>query len=115
MIAGRDAPTFGEAKNAWLTGTAAWNYVAITQWILGIRPTYAGLQIAPVLPAAWDGFKATRVFRGVTYQIDVQRVGSGHDISLTVDGAPVAGDVVPQPQDHRRTVHVSVELGRQTE
>ena len=56
MIAGRDAPTHGEAKNSWLTGTAAWNYVAITQWILGIRPTLDGLQIAPVLPAGWDGF-----------------------------------------------------------
>ena len=47
MIAGRDAPTHGEAKNSWLTGTAAWNYVAITQWILGIRPSYDGLRIAP--------------------------------------------------------------------
>ena len=55
MIAGKDAPTHGEAKNSWLTGTAAWNYVAITQYILGIRPTYDGLMVAPVIPAAWKG------------------------------------------------------------
>ena len=61
MIAGRDAPTHGEAKNSWLSGTAAWNYVAITQWILGIRPEHAGLRIAPVLPSGWSGFSARRV------------------------------------------------------
>ena len=54
MIAGRDAPTHGEAKNSWLTGTAAWNYIAIAQWILGIRPAWDGLQVAPVIPAAWS-------------------------------------------------------------
>ena len=53
MIAGRDAPTHGEAKNSWLTGAAAWNYVAVTQWILGIRPALDGLEIAPVLPSSW--------------------------------------------------------------
>ena len=55
-IAGREAPTFGEAKNSWLTGTAAWSYVAVTHWILGIRPEHHGLRIDPCLPAAWDGF-----------------------------------------------------------
>ena len=55
MIAGRDAPTHGEAKNSWLTGTAAWNFVAISQWILGIRPEHDGLRIEPALPAAWTG------------------------------------------------------------
>ena len=51
MIAGRDAPTHGEAKNSWLTGTAAWNMVAISQWILGIRPEHDGLRVEPVIPA----------------------------------------------------------------
>jgi cellobiose phosphorylase len=60
MIAGREAPTHGEAKNSWLTGTAAWNLVAITQWILGIRAEFDGLRIAPVLLAGWPGFTATR-------------------------------------------------------
>ncbi|MBN1642583.1 MAG: glycosyl transferase [Anaerolineae bacterium] len=110
MIAGRDAPTHGEAKNSWLTGTAAWNYVAVTQWILGIRPVYDGLEIAPVLPAAWEGFQATRVLRGVTYRISVTRAGPGHAVSLSVDGRPIEGRVVPIPQDGRREVTVHVVL-----
>ena len=73
MIAGRDAPTHGEAKNSWLTGTAAWNMVAISQWILGIRPEHDGLRVEPVLPGAWSGFRATRRFRGTTYDIEVVR------------------------------------------
>ena len=110
MIAGRDAPTHGEAKNSWLTGTAAWNYVAITQWILGIRPTYAGLQIAPVIPSDWPGFKATRLFRGVTHHITVERAGPGNTVSLRVDGKPVEGDVVPLPPASQREVTVQVTL-----
>jgi cellobiose phosphorylase len=111
MIAGCDASTHGEAKNSWLTGTAAWNYVAITQWILGIQPTYHGLKIAPTLPASWPGFKATRIFRGVTYHIAVEQAGEGNAVSLTVDGEPVAGDVVPIPAAGQTEVHVTVVLG----
>jgi len=96
MIAGRDAPTHGEAKNSWLSGTAAWNYVAITQWILGIQPEHTGLRIAPALPAGWSGFSARRVFRGVTYQIRVERRGPGNRVALEVDGESLAGDIVPQ-------------------
>jgi cellobiose phosphorylase len=95
MIAGRDAATQGEAKNSWLTGTAAWNYVAITQWILGIRPTYDGLQVAPVIPKDWTGFEATRIYRGVTYHITVKRQGEGNRVSLMVDGEPIDGNVIP--------------------
>jgi cellobiose phosphorylase len=95
MIAGRDAATHGEAKNSWLTGTAAWNYVAITQWILGIRPTYDGLSVSPVITPDWSGFEVTRVFRGVTYNITVQRAGAGNIVSLVVDGQPVEGNVIP--------------------
>jgi cellobiose phosphorylase len=110
MIAGRDAPTHGEAKNSWLSGTAAWNYVAITQWILGIRPTYEGLRIAPVIPTDWPGFRATRVFRGVTYHIAVERAGEGNEVSLSVDGQPVAGDVVPLPAEGQTEMHVKAVL-----
>ncbi|MBY9013932.1 MAG: glycosyl transferase, partial [Candidatus Lokiarchaeota archaeon] len=70
-IAGKDAPTFGEAKNSWLTGAAAWNFIAITNYILGIRPVYNGLCISPIIPKNWPGFKATRIFRNVKYQISV--------------------------------------------
>jgi cellobiose phosphorylase len=89
MIAGKDAPTQGEAKNSWLTGTAAWNYVAITQWILGIRPTYDGLVVAPVIPERWSGFRVTRRFRGAVYHIEVRREGPGNHVSLLVDGTPL--------------------------
>jgi cellobiose phosphorylase len=102
MIAGIDAPTHGEAKNSWLTGTAAWNFVAITQWILGIRPHYDGLQIAPVIPSSWGGFQATRIFRGVTYHITVKRDGLGNAVSLVVDGQPIEGNIVPLAKDRHR-------------
>jgi cellobiose phosphorylase len=97
MIAGRDAPTHGEAKNSWLSGTAAWNYVAITQAMLGLQPTFAGLRLEPCLPAAWDGFNATRRFRGVTYEIEVfnpQHVSRGLQ-RLVVDGQEIAGNILP--------------------
>jgi cellobiose phosphorylase len=95
MIAGKDAPTHGEAKNSWLTGTAAWAFCAATQYILGIRPTLRGLQIAPVIPAGWPGFQAVRKYRGATYRISVIRKGKGSSVSLTVDGRPVPGNLVP--------------------
>jgi cellobiose phosphorylase len=97
MIAGRDAATHGEAKNSWLTGTAAWNYVAITQFILGIRPALDGLEVKPVIPSDWNGFEAVRNFRGVRYVISVQREGPGNDVSLEVDGQPIEGTVIPLP------------------
>jgi cellobiose phosphorylase len=91
-IAGRDAPTHGEAKNSWLTGTAAWNLVAVTQWILGIRPEHDGLRIDPCLPSEWHGFEATRRFRGAEYRIAVRR---GQVKELLVDRRRVDGDVIP--------------------
>jgi cellobiose phosphorylase len=97
MIAGKDAPTHGEAKNSWLTGTAAWNLVAITQWILGIRPDHDGLRIDPCLPTDWDGFTATRLFRGARYDITVTKSPGrrGRVRQLTVDGTPVDGTLAP--------------------
>ncbi|MGC8873466.1 MAG: GH36-type glycosyl hydrolase domain-containing protein [Chloroflexia bacterium] len=106
MIAGRDAPNHGEAKNSWLTGTAAWSYVAITQWILGIRPTFGGLEIEPVMPSHWPGFEARRRFRGTLYHISVRRAGPGNAVSLEVDGRPVAGTTVPLPPPGTREVFV---------
>jgi cellobiose phosphorylase len=110
MIAGIDAPTFGEAKNSWLTGTAAWNYVAITQWILGIRPELDGLRIAPVIPSAWPGFRATRIFRGVTYQITVERAAGDQIPGLIVDGEAISGALVPLPGAGITRVEVTVRL-----
>jgi cellobiose phosphorylase len=114
MIAGPDAPTHGEAKNSWLTGTAAWNLVAISQWILGIRPEFEGLRVEPVIPAAWPGFHVTRVFRGTTYDIDVVRaeraLNRAARVDLVVDGQPVEGTLVPFPPPGTQRVRVDVRL-----
>jgi cellobiose phosphorylase len=110
MIAGKDAPTHGEAKNSWLTGTAAWNYYAIVQWILGIRTDLNGLTIAPVIPTTWPGFKATRKFRGVIYHIEVKRSGPGNHVALEVDGTALKGNTIPPPGDGRKEVSVKVTL-----
>ena len=106
MIAGKDAATHGEAKNSWLTGTAAWNYVAITQNILGIQPTFDGLQVKPVIPSAWKGFEATRSFRGVRYEISVVREGTGNSVILEVDGKSIDGTVIPLPNKETKIVKV---------
>ena len=97
MIAGKDAPNFGEAKNSWLTGTAAWTFLDVSQYILGIRPDYDGLAVDPCIPSSLDGFEAKRDFRGVTYHITVKNpdhVEKGIK-SLTVNGTPVTGNVIP--------------------
>lgn len=101
MIAGKDAVRHGEAKNSWLTGTAAWNYVAITQAILGIQADFNGLKVDPCIPAAWDGFEITRVFRGDTYVIKISNpdhVSKGVK-SITLNGTPVEGNVIPPVGD----------------
>lgn len=97
MTAGRDAPTPGEAKNAFLTGTAAWSFVAITQYILGVTPSPEGLVVNPAIPKAWKGFTVTRKFRGKTYSIDVKNTsGTGAGVKkLTVDGKSIEGTTVP--------------------
>jgi len=85
--------------------------VAITQHILGIRPAYDGLMVAPVIPEAWKGFSASRLFQGVRYDITVKRVGKGNRVELIVDGKAVAGNVIPKPGDGRNRVKVMVQLG----
>ena len=97
MIAGKDAQRHGEAKNSWLTGTAAWNFVAVSQYILGIKPQYTGLQIDPCIPRDWDGFKLTRVFRGATYNITVKnpnKVSKGVK-KMIVDNTEITGNIIP--------------------
>ena len=110
-ICSPEHPQYGMGRNSWLTGTASWTYVAGTQWILGIRPTFSGLRIAPVIPADWPGFKTMRVFRGVRYQVSVERIGPGNTVSLLVDGQSVGGNVVPLPSTDQDTVIVQVALG----
>jgi cellobiose phosphorylase len=97
MVAGKDAFRPGEGKNSWLTGTAAWNYYTITQFILGIKPTYSGLKVEPCIPADWKGYNVQRQFRGATYNIEVKNLsGSMKGIkSLKVDGKHIDGDIIP--------------------
>jgi cellobiose phosphorylase len=112
MIAGKDAPTHGEAKNSWLTGTAAMNYVAITQAILGIQPQYDGLEIIPIIPSDWEGFRAIRQFRGVQYEISVQRKGPGNNIELFVDDKRIPGTMIPLPGQEIKTLKVAAYVGK---
>mgnify|MGYP005758541201 CR=1 FL=1 len=97
MIAGRDARRFGEAKNSWLTGTAAWNFVAISQYILGVFPDLDGLRLDPSIPELWDGYSVTRLFRGARYNITVKNpshVSKGIK-SIVCDGVRLEGNLVP--------------------
>ena len=97
MVAGKDAPTFGEAKNSWLTGTAAWTFFNVSQYILGIQPTLDGLKVDPCIPHTLSGFAVTRRFRGAVYHIVVDNAaGVQHGVkSVTVDGKPFQGSVLP--------------------
>ena len=112
MVAGRDAPTFGEAKNSWLTGTAAWNFYVISNYILGIKPDWEGLKIDPCIPHTWDGYQVSRRFRGATYAIAIENpshVCRGVK-QVTVDGQAIAGNVLPVFADGK-THQVTVTLG----
>jgi cellobiose phosphorylase len=106
MISGKEAVVEGEAKNSWLTGAASWNYVAVTQGILGIRPSYSGLEIHPVLPSSWKGFDAVRIYRGVRYEIHVERKGTGNKVQHEVDGRSLEGMTIPLPPAGIKEVHV---------
>jgi cellobiose phosphorylase len=107
MIAGKDAAVPGEAKNSWLTGTAAWNWYAITQYILGVKPAYDGLEIAPCICSQWKEYTVNRRFRGASYEITVKNqsgVCCGVK-EITLDGSPLEGNIVPfSPGDHKVVV-----------
>jgi cellobiose phosphorylase len=96
MIAGKDAPRHGEAKNSWLTGTAAWNFVALSQHLLGIRPDFEGLRVQPVISKEIGKFTVTRKCRGAEYVVRVTNTGGGAKApKLTVDGKLIQGSLVP--------------------
>jgi cellobiose phosphorylase len=113
MIAGKDAYRPGEAKNSWLTGTAAWNYYAISQFILGIQPDYAGLKIDPCIPKEWNGYSIIREFREAKYVIEIQNpyhVSRGV-LKLIVDDLEIEGNIIPL-MEKSTTHHVTVVLGK---
>ena len=96
-IVGRDAEEHGRARNSWLTGTASWAYIAMTQWILGVRPTFDGLEIDPCIPADIRRYRVVRRFRGATYDIRVENPnGASHGVrSVVVDSERISGSLLP--------------------
>ncbi len=112
MIAGKDAVHFGQAKNSWLTGTAAWNFYVISNYILGVKPDWDGLKIDPCIPHDWDGYQISRRFRGAVYEIAIQ---NPHHVcrgvkQMTLDGKPLDGNILPALSDGK-THQVTVVLG----
>ena len=105
MVAGPHAPHFGQAKNSWLTGTAAWSFCAVSQGILGVKPDYDGLRVDPCLPESLKELRVRRKFRGSAYDIHViNRAGDEKSrLSMTVDGTPVEGCLIPA--DEQPAVH----------
>ena len=94
MIAGKDAERHGQAKNSWLTGTASWNFVTVSQYLLGVRADYDGLVVDPCIGAEIGEFTVRRQIRGAEYVINVKNSG-GKGAALTVDGQAIEGDTVP--------------------
>lgn len=96
-ILGDEHPQFGLGRNAWLSGTSSWTYIAGTQWILGVRPEIDGLIVDPCIPSAWPEFRVKRQFRGATYHIHVtnpNKVSKGV-AELRVNGECITGNKVP--------------------
>ena len=112
MVAGKDAEAFGEAKNSWLTGAAAWSFTAVSQAILGILPELEGLRIDPCIPSGWTGFTVKRRFRGAEYRIAVENPeGAQRGVKeVYVDGTRLEGTVIP-PAETGKTVSVRVIMG----
>jgi len=108
MIAGKDAPRHGEAKNSWLTGTGSWNFVAISQHMLGVRPEWDGLCVKPCIGKDVPEFTVTRKCRGATYRIHVKSTGGTGKVKLTVDGKAIEGVIVPFAKPGS-TVHIECE------
>jgi len=94
MIAGKDASRHGEAKNSWLTGTASWNFVTVSQYLLGVRADWDGLVVDPCIGAEVSDFTIRRQIRGAEYVITVKNSG-GKGAALTVDGVAIEGNHVP--------------------
>ena len=111
MVAGADAKFHGEGKNSWLTGTAAWTFVNISQYILGVYPTLKGLSVDPCVPADFGDFSIKRIYRGVEYDITVKQNGAQKGVKeLIVDGVKVDGTVIPYDAS-KKTVKVEVVMG----
>ena len=112
MIAGKDAPRHGEAKNSWLTGTAAWTFVNLSQAILGIQPSYDGLCVDPCIPADFGDFTVTRRFRGAVYHLFISNpdhVEKGVKY-LEIDGKQISGNLIPF-EEGKKEYQVTIHMG----
>jgi cellobiose phosphorylase len=96
MVAGKDAAKPGEGKNSWLTGTAAWNWLTITQYILGIKPTFDGIEIDPCIPETLKEYSVKRVLRDAEFDITVKNPnGRQSGISkIVLDGSAIEGNII---------------------
>ncbi|MCQ2536976.1 MAG: glycosyl transferase [Lachnospiraceae bacterium] len=111
MVAGRDAKFHGQGKNSWLTGTAAWTFVNISQYIIGVYPTHTGLSINPCVPKDFGDFEITRKFRGCTYNVSVKTNGVEKGVKkIIVDGKEFDGNVIPY-EEGKTQVTVEVIMG----
>ena len=77
MVAGKDAARPGEGKNSWLTGTAAWTWKTVSEFILGIKPQYDGLLVEPCIPARYGSYRVVRRFREAEYDLTIRYSGRG--------------------------------------
>ena len=108
MVAGKDAFRPGEGKNSWLTGTAAWMWYTVSEFILGIKPDYDGIRIDPCLPETAKDYTVNRKFREAEYEITIHPNGSQKGVkSITLDGKPVDGTVIPYSAG-KHTVEVTM-------
>ena len=105
MVTGRASGNPGHAKNSWLTGTASWTFLSISQAILGIYPEYDGLRVSPCIPDDWTGFTVTRKFRGTEYEITVRR---GGEKGIKADGFSVSGNIIPLSTKDKVKVEVTI-------
>ena len=112
MVAGADAPRFGEAKNSWLTGTAAWTFVDLSQAFLGIQPEYDGLTVDPCLPGSFGDFTVERHFRGAEYHIEIHKpTGVQKGVRwIELDGQKITGNQIPLIPG-KKEYHVIVQMG----
>ena len=103
MVAGADAARHGEAKNSWLTGTAAWTFVNLSQAILGVCPDYEGLRIDPCIPEGFGDFTITRIFRDAVYHIQIKNPSNVQKgiTHLNVDGKEIDGNMIPYEADKK--------------
>ncbi|MFC1517936.1 GH36-type glycosyl hydrolase domain-containing protein [Candidatus Margulisiibacteriota bacterium] len=96
-ILGDEHPKFGLGRNGWLSGTSTWTYTAATKFILGVRPTYTGLEIDPCIPKDWKKLSIKRVFRDITFNIEIDNsAGVSKGVgSITVNGKEITGNIIP--------------------